>query len=354
MSLRDRFVKAMRREAEDHVPLSANLCPSQMDRFEKEYGHRNVADEWGFPVRNVKLGFQATCDDFSPWLGEVNERTHVSEWGIGRESRPGSMHFTHLLHPLQNAKSAQEIRDYPFPEAPGADAVAQASEQCSPVHERGLAAMVATCPEGGTIFWPAYKLRGMENFLCDLHLEPEIAAALLEKVTELCVEHVRLAASTGADVIFMADDLGTQRATYMSRADFCRWIKPRLAQVIAAAKKANPDILLHFHSDGAVQDFIPDLIEIGVDILNPVQPECMDPLTIKRTYGDRLSLSGCVGTQTTLPFGTPDEVRDTVRLYCEEIGAGGGLWIAPTHTVEPEVPWENITAFVETAKEYDR
>ena len=195
MSIREKFLKAMRREAEGYVPINAELCPSQMDRFEKEYGHRNVADEWGFPVRNVALGFQATCDDFSKWLGEVNDRTVVTEWGIGRESRPGSMHFTRLLHPLQHAKSAQDVHDYPFPEAPSPEAVAQTVEQCAGVHARGLAAMVATCPEGGTIFWPAYKLRGMDNFLCDLHLEPEIAAALLDRVTELCVTHARLAAS---------------------------------------------------------------------------------------------------------------------------------------------------------------
>jgi len=78
----------------------------------------------------------------------------------------------------------------------------------------------------------------------------------------------------------------------------------------------------------------------------------MDPIELKKDFGDRLSFSGCVGTQTTLPFGTPDEIRAKVKLYCEEVGKGGGLWIAPTHLVEPEVPWENIMAFIQAANDY--
>ena len=227
-----------------------------------------------------------------------------------------------------------------------------AKQQCADFHMQGFPVQISTCPVGGTIFWPAYKLRGMENFLCDLHCDQNIAATLLDRVCELCTEHAGLAASTGADIILMADDLGTQISTYMSPVDFRKWIKPRLAIVIASAKQVNPDILIHFHSDGAVQNFIPDLIEIGVDILNPIQPECMDPLEIKRKYGNKLSLSGCVGTQTLMPFGSPEEVCSKVRLYCEHVGRDGGLWISPTHLIEPEVPWENIMAFIETANEY--
>lgn len=103
---------------------------------------------------------------------------------------------------------------------------------------------------------------------------------------------------------------------------------------------------------GDIREIIPDLIEIGVEILNPIQPECMDPAELKRKYGFCLSFWGTIGIQTTLPFGTPDDVRREVKQRIETVGRGGGLLIAPTHVIEPEVPWENIIAFVEAVKEY--
>ncbi len=125
-----------------------------------------------------------------------------------------------------------------------------------------------------------------------------------------------------------------------------------MQRAIAAAKSVKPDMLAFYHSDGDIRDIIPELIEIGVDVLNPVQPECMDPRAIKSKYGDRLSFWGTIGTQTTLPSGTPDDVRRQVREMIDTVGDGGGLVLAPTHLVEPEVPWENLMAFVDEAKRY--
>ena len=107
-----------------------------------------------------------------------------------------------------------------------------------------------------------------------------------------------------------------------------------------------------YHSDGVIYDIIPELIEIGVDVLNPVQPECVDPVLLKQQYGNKLSFWGTVGTQTTMPFGSPQDVRDTVRHMIETVGDGGGFLIAPTHLLEPEVPWENIEAFVQAVREF--
>jgi uroporphyrinogen decarboxylase len=130
------------------------------------------------------------------------------------------------------------------------------------------------------------------------------------------------------------------------------WLKPRLKRVIDAARAEQPDVLIQYHSCGYVEPFIDELIEIGVDILNPVQPECMDPVELHARYGDRLSFNGCLGTQTTLPFGTAQEVRDTVRHYLNLAGDRGGIVVCPTHLVEPEVPWANIEAYIETIRDY--
>jgi uroporphyrinogen decarboxylase len=126
-----------------------------------------------------------------------------------------------------------------------------------------------------------------------------------------------------------------------------------MAEVIRAAKEVNPDILIAYHSDGNVTKAIPELIEVGVEILNPIQPECVNVNEVKRLYGDRLSFWGRLGTQTTLPFGTADDVRKNCRELIETVGRGGGFLLAPTHTIEPEVPWDNIRAFLDTVNEHN-
>ena len=129
-------------------------------------------------------------------------------------------------------------------------------------------------------------------------------------------------------------------------------MKPATAATISAAKAVNPDVIALYHSDGVIDEIIPELIEIGVDVLNPVQPECVDPVALKEQYGDRLSFWGTIGTQTTMPFGTPEEVRETVKRMIETVGKGGGLLVAPTHLLEPEVPWENIEAMIQAVKDF--
>jgi uroporphyrinogen decarboxylase len=148
------------------------------------------------------------------------------------------------------------------------------------------------------------------------------------------------------------DDVSTQLDMMISPALWREMLKPRLLRVIQTAKSVNPETLVFYHGDGNLQTIIPDLIEIGVDILNPVQPECMDPVKIKERYGERLSFWGTIGTQTTLPFGTAADIEKITRTMIETVGAGGGLLLAPTHVIEPDVPWENIEALVAAIKKY--
>ncbi|MEG1126885.1 MAG: uroporphyrinogen decarboxylase family protein, partial [Oscillospiraceae bacterium] len=115
-----------------------------------------------------------------------------------------------------------------------------------------------------------------------------------------------------------------------------------------------PDVLAFYHSDGVIDEIIPDLIKIGVDILNPIQPECVNPIRLKELYGDKLSFWGTIGTQTTMPFGTENEVRENVRKMIETVGKGGGFCVAPTHLLEPEVPWVNINAFVSAVNDFGK
>jgi uroporphyrinogen decarboxylase len=140
----------------------------------------------------------------------------------------------------------------------------------------------------------------------------------------------------------------------MSPEIWRKFLKPRLAKVFQAAKQAKPDVLIFYHSDGYVEPILDDLIEIGLDVLNPVQPECMDVGALKRRYGSRLSFWGTIGLQRALPFGTPQQVEDEVRRRIEEAGAGGGLLLSPAHVLAPEVPLENIRAMFDAAAKYGR
>jgi uroporphyrinogen decarboxylase len=192
----------------------------------------------------------------------------------------------------------------------------------------------------------------MEALLVDMCIHPDLAAVLMNKVTEISVALARKVTSLGVDILWLADDFGTQQDLIVGPPMWQEWFKPRLRRVIASAKQINPNVIVAFHSDGNVEKIVPDLIDIGVEVLNPVQPECMDPAKLKADYGEHLAFWGAIGTQTTLPFGTPQEVKAVVKERIETVGAKGGFIIAPTHVVEPEVPWENILAFVEAVEEY--
>jgi uroporphyrinogen decarboxylase len=188
--------------------------------------------------------------------------------------------------------------------------------------------------------------------MMDMMTDDPKAELILDKVTEISILRAESFARAGVDIIFIGDDIGMQETILMSKALYINYIKPRHKKIIAAAKAINPEIIIFYHSCGFITPFIPDLIEIGVDVLNPVQPECMNFKNIHEMYGEQISFHGTIGTQTTMPFGTPLDVRKAVFKNLEIAGKKGGLFVAPTHLLEPEVPWENIIAYVEACKAF--
>jgi uroporphyrinogen decarboxylase len=354
MTSRERVLVAMRRREPDRVPfdLSFDVSPAKLDEFRQRTGSTGTPEEYfGADTRMIRLGPTCLARDFSSWLGPLPPGGAVDEWGIGR--RPTTSpdrahaHLDGFVHPLREVGTATGILNYPFPDIDADYRYDAPRAEIKAVQEAGIAAVaMMEC----TIFETAWFLRGMEALLLDLADGSEAAGALLDAITARRVVQARRYAELGADVLSMGDDVGTQRGMLMSVRMWRAWLKPRLARVIAAAREVRPDVLVFYHSDGNMAAIIPDLIEICVDILNPVQPECMDPAELKRLYGDRLSFWGLIGTQSILPFGTPDEVAADVRLRVRTVGAGGGLFLAPTHVIEPEVPFENIVAFVDAVK----
>ncbi len=286
--------------------------------------------------------------DFTPYFRDITipPGARFSEVGTLRVPA-GYYHFDGLICPLRHATTLDEIRAFPFPVYEGYDESGMA-EMVADAHARGRVAAGAV----GHLFENAWQIRGMEPFLIDMLAAPENCDFIFDRLHAFQKARAFAEARAGVDYIHTGDDVATQQAMMFGVAQWRAFIKPRWADIYAAVKAINPEIRIWYHSDGNILDIIPELIEIGVDILNPIQPECLDPFAVHRQWGDRLVLDGCIGTQSVMPFGSPADVRDTVRRLVDGLGGQGALILAPTHTLEPEVPIANIEAFVETVREY--
>ena len=347
MTHRENFLAAMRRQPCERVPFQFSFCDSLKAQLLRRCGTGDVVQAFDMPVQYVELPPPAVMPDYTAYHKNAAELSFIDEWGVGHK-RGSVAHFTHFYSPMAQFTTPEEVEAYPFPDVLNEARWEDVARQVEKAHGEGRAAAYFAVQ----VFEPAWYLRGLENMLMDFLTDEKMAAACMGKMCRIQCEIARRAARCGVDMVVFGDDVGSQRSLMMSREVWRRWVKPATAATIAAAKEENPTVIAMYHSDGVIDEIIPELIEIGVEVLNPVQPECMDPVKVKELYGDRLSFLGTVGTQTVMPFGTPGEVRETVRRMIETVGRGGGLTIAPTHMLEPEVPWENIEAFLSAVKEF--
>ena len=255
----------------------------------------------------------------------------------------GYYHFTEYISPLRHASSLRELDAFPIPDNRNWSDT-RMIQAARDAHQAGRFSWLFV----GHMYETAWQIRGYEPFLTDLLTQREWAERLLDRICDNNRRAAVAAARAGYDCIQTGDDVANQNAL-MFHPDLWREVmKPRWASVIAAARAVKPDIHVWYHSDGNIEAILDDLVEIGITILNPVQPECMDPVAIRKRFGNRLAFDGCVGTQTTLPFGTPESVRARVNDLARDLqGLQGGLMLSPTHILEPEVPIANIRAFFE-------
>lgn len=199
-----------------------------------------------------------------------------------------------------------------------------------------------------TIFETAWALRGLEQMLIDFVTNPDLVKRILDIPFRYHLTAAKKLVEMGVDMIWTGDDVGQQHGMLISPDTWRTFFKPRMAEFFASLREINPGIKIAYHSDGNIEPIIPDLIDIGLDILNPVQPACMDPAQLKKQYGDRLCFWGSIDEQHTLPFGSPDDVRREVVERLTTIGKGGGLIIGPTHHVQLDTPMENFHALHDT------
>jgi len=271
---------------------------------------------------------------------------YVDEWGVGWRAVPyttpyGVGHYTEPRgHPLADAAALSAYRP---PDPNRAELYEDSARTIRDFAEDyWIVGVVVT-----TIFEAAWALRGLERLLTDFIEAPDLADEILEIPFRYHATAAERLARMGVDMIWLGDDIGQQTGMLMSPKHWRRFLKPRMAELIATLKAINPRLKIAYHTDGCVYAVIPELIEIGVDVLNPVQPAAMDPAQLKRDFGRDLCFWGSMDEQHTLPFGTTDEVRREVRERIATVGAGGGLILGPTHHVQLDTPLENFWAMVE-------
>lgn len=279
--------------------------------------------------------------------GYQNVDSYQDEWGVAwktieYETRFGKGKYTEPFGPpLANDRALDR---YVPPDPNRSELYAEAGRVIHTYKDEYW--IVGVTPT--TVFETAWALRGYEQLMMDMAADAGTANRVLDisfqyhkAVTEKLVQ-------LGVDMIWLGDDVGGQSSMLMSPKMWRKYLKPRMVELIASLRSVNPQIKIAYHTDGVVFPIIPELIEIGIDILNPIQPMAMDPVRLKKEYGDRLCFWGSMDIQQTLPFGTPDDVRNEVVIRLKTIGKGGGLIIGPTHNLQLDTPLENFWAMVNT------
>ncbi|MCL2741426.1 MAG: hypothetical protein FWE70_04865 [Oscillospiraceae bacterium] len=344
------FGKAMAHEHTGRFLFGCSFIPETFRRFRERYGlgeGLSMRDAFGtFEPHSVDLrkpGHELPRKDFSRYFKGVDipEGAWIGQNGV-LNVRGSAHHFTRYVSPLRDVTGVEGCYGFPF-----ADNYGWTDDGMAEEVRRARGEGKVTLTWVGHQYEEAWQIRGYEEFLMDMACDPAIPFYILGRVHEYALHRVIAAARAGVDIIKTGDDVATQRALIMSPDMWRRFIKPLQRDLIETAHAINPDAKVWYHSDGDISAILPELVEMGVDILNPLQPECMDLDWVKREYGRRLVIDGTIGTQSTMPFGTPGDVRRAVAESKERYGYDGALIISPTHVLEPEVPPENVMAFLE-------
>jgi uroporphyrinogen decarboxylase len=296
----------------------------------------------GAPVSALRRDVSATCV--------------VDDWGLTWQQAPGSLYFEVTEPPLRNL-TVSDLDHYPWPDMAAPSRFAGLADQARAIQAAGYAVVLVS---GITLFEHACLMRGLDTYLMDLAADEDFFTALLVKIKSLalpCVREMLRVVGPYADIITTGDDLGMQGGPLLSPRDYRRLVKPHEAELIAAIKQ-HSRAKVFFHSCGNVYPLVGDLIDIGVDLINPVQVsagELGDTARLKREFGARLAFNGAVDTRWALPHGTPDDVRREVRRRIKDLAPGGGYICSAVHCLQPDVPPANIVAMceeVQTAGQY--
>lgn len=271
----------------------------------------------------------------------------VNEWGMVFKDTGLYSEFAEF--PLGDAATAEDIKAYPFPDpsAPG-----RYDEAKKTVEKYG--SKYAVVGDIETTFWEtAWYLVGLEKLMVDMMMEAPYVEPLFDRVMEVNLEIGRNLVRLGADIIWAGDDFGSQQGMLLDPDSWRKYFKPRIKYMFEEWKKINPEVKIAWHSCGSIIPIIDDFIEIGLDILNPMQPLAydMDAENLVRTFGRQLSYFGGIDIQELLPQGPPERIKSEVHRIAEIYGKRGGYILAPAHNIQDDTPVEHILAMFEAMNE---
>jgi len=310
----------------------------QILKIDTRYLFPGPRDEWKCEIREEEQGF-----------------SYVDEWGIEMfMPRDQGLYFDMVKHPLAHS-SKEDLDKYPWPAPDDPGLTRGLRERARWLYENTDYALVAW--GNASIFERAWYLRGFMQFFSDLILNPDFACALMDKLLEWnlsFLDHYLGAIGDWIQVLQLSDDLGHQEGLLLSPEMYRKYIKPRQAELIRFIRKRT-NAFIFYHTCGAVFELIPDLIEIGVDVLNPVQVSAkgMDPVRLKKEFGNKIAFWGGIDTQSLLPYATPEEVRRQTRIRILQLGRNSGYVLNPVHNIQADVPPENILALFHTPRNID-
>lgn len=353
MKPRERVLTALSLETPDRCPMQVSFTPEFAQRLRQEMnlGGDKIHNPHG-GGNTYELERALSEDLLLTSVGWANSyyqeaADYLDEWGIGWHSVEyttpyGVGRYTEFSHHPLAEDQAIDTYQPPDPNRPElyheAEWVLRTFKD-----EYWIVGVTVT-----TIFECAWALRGYEQMLTDFAQNPEIAERILEIPYQYHLTAAKKLAQMGVDMIWTGDDVGAQNTMLISPKMWRKFLKPRMANFIAELKSINPQLKVAYHSDGNIYPIIHDLIEIGLDVLNPIQPASMDPAQLKRDFGNRLCFWGSIDEQHTLPFGSSADVAAEVQRRLETIGQNGGLILGPTHHVQLDTPMENFWAMIDT------
>jgi uroporphyrinogen decarboxylase len=349
--LPDRTPAVLAGRAEVHRALVEYWGVADMSEVHRTLG----TDGWGGVGLGLEFpGYAERCtgklEGDMPYAGGRyifhDERTFEDQWQVVRRVGTDGKYVEWISGPLAEASDPDE---YDFP---GPDRIIDNPNLAQQVADQKAKGLWVSC--GVTQpYKTAWELRGMENLLADYAANPGFVEALYDRIFEVYGEILRRCTEAGVDQVGVGGDIAMQDRVIMGPDRWRQIDKPRLAAMIARCRAINPKVHVFIHSDGDLTEIMDDLIEVGFDIIDPIQPECMDPVEVKRRWGDRIVLHGCGSLQKTLPFGTPEDCREEVNQLIRECGYNGGLVLRISNAIGFDVPIENVVAWFEAARDFD-
>jgi len=360
MNSRERVLTALRRDGTpDRVPIQFDLCRSLLEGLSEKHGipvhytpsyYEDLMYRISANELRTAMGSDCVLVGGSLPAGYSHPKTDdgciVNEFGI--KMRQGPLYMEVIEEPLADVSSVDEVKRFPFPDPLAEGRFDDAKRY---IETYGNDYFVIGDLEL-TMFEMAWHMVGMEKYMIDLAMGEPYVGALLDRTTAFSIGVGTKLVELGVDGIWTGDDFGGQNGMLISPTTWRAVFKPRFAELFAELKSANPDVLIMYHSDGAVAPILDDLIEIGMDVFNPVQPNVPghEPHDLKSKFGDRLSFWGAIDQQHLLPNGTAQEIEQDVRAKIEVLGANGGYMCSPAHIVQADTSIENVEAFIEAVK----